>query len=94
MAEQETIRVEVVYAIPENQLVLPVSLPSGATIDDAIAASGIAKRVPDLDLATSKVGIYGKVSKLDQVLRDGDRVEVYRPLIADPKAAKKKSPKT
>jgi len=90
MAESETIKVEVVYASPENQLVLPVAVESGATVRDAIEVSGLPARVPDFDLETNKVGIYGKVSKLDHELRDGDRIEVYRPLIADPKAAKKK----
>lgn len=92
MAEPETIKVEVVYAMPDNQLVLPVSLTEGATVTEALTASGLANRVPGLDLATTKVGVFGKVAKSDHVLRDGDRVEVYRPLIADPKAAKKKKP--
>ncbi len=90
MADPETIKVEVVYALPDNQLVLPVAVESGATVRDAIEVSGLQARIPELDLETNKVGIYGKVSKLDHVLRDGDRVEVYRALIADPKAAKKK----
>lgn len=90
MGDPEKIKVEVVYALPDNQMVLPVTLEPGATIGDAIEASGLASRVPEIDLQVNKVGVFGKVSKLDHELWDGDRVEVYRPLIADPKAAKKK----
>ncbi|GAB4358514.1 MAG: hypothetical protein Kow006_27030 [Gammaproteobacteria bacterium] len=90
MADTETIRVEVVYALPDKQIILPVTLSAGATVADALAASRLDERVPGLDLASAKVGVFGKLAKRDQALRDGDQVEVYRPLIADPKAAKRK----
>jgi len=77
--------IEVVYALPHEQLLLKVQAPQGATVVEAIKLSGILEKHPEIDLATSKLGIYGKLSKADAVLRDKDRVEIYRPLIADPK---------
>lgn len=77
------------YAKPEAQLVLPVEVPEGATAEQAIRASGILGRFPEIDLASSPVGIYGKPCALDRGLRSGDRVEIYRPLIADPKEARR-----
>nr|WP_274520615.1 MULTISPECIES: RnfH family protein [Ectothiorhodospira] len=82
-------RVEVAYARPEKQVVLEVSLPEGATVEQAIQESGILDQCPEVDLASNKVGVYGKLAKLNAPLRDRDRVEIYRPLIADPKAVRK-----
>ena len=94
MSEQATeprvIRVEVVYAKGPQQALLSVDLPEGQTVKDAIERSGILGRFPDIDLAVNKIGIFGKVTTLDNTLADGDRVEIYRPLIADPKEARKK----
>jgi putative ubiquitin-RnfH superfamily antitoxin RatB of RatAB toxin-antitoxin module len=84
------ISVEVAYALPEQQTILPVRVAADATVAQAIERSGILNKFPELDLASLKVGIYGKAVKLDNVLRDRDRVEIYRPLIADPKVARKK----
>ncbi|MCG5493213.1 MULTISPECIES: RnfH family protein [Ectothiorhodospira] len=83
------LRVEVAYARPEKQVVLEVSLPEGATVEQAIQESGILDQCPEVDLASNKVGVYGKLAKLNAPLRDRDRVEIYRPLIADPKAVRK-----
>lgn len=85
----ESMRVEVVYALPARQEVIALTLPEGATVEQAIRASGILTRYPEIDLARNKVGIYAKLTKLDAVLRDRDRVEIYRPLIADPKEVRK-----
>ncbi len=85
----DSIRVEVAYALPHEQVILPLELPAGSTLMQAIEQSGILKRFPDIDLSRQKVGIFGKLKKPDQVLRDGDRVEIYRPLIADPKEVRK-----
>lgn len=85
----ESMRVEVVYALPARQEVIALSLPEGATVEQAIRASGMLTRYPEIDLARNKVGIYAKLTKLDAVLRDRDRVEIYRPLIADPKEVRK-----
>lgn len=82
--------VEVAYALPHNQKVISLKVPSGATVAQAIEQSGILADFPEIDLATAKVGIFGKQAKLDVVLRDKDRVEIYRPLIADPKEVRKK----
>lgn len=87
MAEGVSIEVEVAYALPQRQDVIKVSLPEGATLIQAIEASGLMQRYPDIDLG--RVGIFGKLAKKDTPLRDHDRVEIYRPLIADPKEVRK-----
>ncbi|HRJ51713.1 MAG TPA: RnfH family protein [Candidatus Thiothrix moscowensis] len=89
MANSETITIEVVYPLPHEQLLLSVQVPEGASIQDGIVASGVLERYPELKLATLAAGVFGKVSKLDQPLRARDRIEIYRPLIADPKAVRK-----
>ena len=85
----ERIDVEVAYARPDEQVILALQVPDGSTIEDAIRRSGVLERFLEIDLATNKVGVFGKVGKLDQPLVAGDRVEIYRPLIADPKEARK-----
>ncbi|MDP2822877.1 MAG: RnfH family protein [Sulfuritalea sp.] len=85
----ETIHVEVVYARPERQEVASLALPAGSTAGQAIEASGLLARYPEIDLAKHKLGIYAKLAKVDTALRDRDRVEIYRPLIADPKEVRK-----
>lgn len=77
--------VEVVYALPERQYVRQVKLAEGSCVEQAILASGLLDLRSDIDLASNKVGIYSRPAKLGDVLSDGDRVEIYRPLIADPK---------
>lgn len=84
------IKVEVLYALPHEQTLLIVEVPQGSTLADAIKISGILEKYPDIDLTKNKLGIFGKLSKQDVVLRDMDRVEIYRPLIADPKEVRKK----
>ena len=81
---------EVAYGLMSEQVLLSVEADAPLTVQQAIEASGILQRFPEIDLATNKVGIFGKASKLDALLGDGDRVEIYRPLIADPKEARKK----
>ena len=83
------ISAEVAYALPNQQLILKVQLEEGSSAEAAIVASGIIKKFPEIDLAQNKIGIFGKLVKLDTVLRDHDRVEIYRPLIADPKEVRK-----
>lgn len=84
------IMVEVVYALPEQQLLLQARLMEGATVEDAIRASGVLEVFPEIDLGKDKVGIFSKLVKLDEKVRDKDRVEIYRPLIADPKEVRRK----
>ena len=85
----ETIRVEVVYPLPQKQEIFVVSLPGGATLRQAVEACGVLSKYPEIDLAKNKLGVFAKLSKPDAPLRDGDRVEIYRPLIADPKEVRK-----
>jgi putative ubiquitin-RnfH superfamily antitoxin RatB of RatAB toxin-antitoxin module len=85
-----SINVEVIYALPEKQTLLRVQLADGATVEDAIRASGVLDKFPEMDLAKNKIGIFSKLVKLDETLRDKDRVEIYRPLIADPKEVRRK----
>jgi putative ubiquitin-RnfH superfamily antitoxin RatB of RatAB toxin-antitoxin module len=86
----DSINVEVAYALPAQQLLLQVQLAEGATVEDAIRASGVMVSFPEIDLAKNKVGIFSKLVKLDETVRDKDRVEIYRPLIADPKEVRRK----
>ena len=82
--------VEVAYAKPDHQVILQVDVDENATLKEAIVLSGILDQFPEIDLEKNKVGVFGKISKLDATLREKDRVEIYRPLIADPKASRKK----
>lgn len=79
------IRVEVAYALPEKQFLRQVSLPEGSTVEQAINASGLLTLRTDIDLKKNKVGIYSRSVKLTDEVHEGDRVEIYRPLLADPK---------
>ncbi|MDR2688495.1 MAG: RnfH family protein [Azoarcus sp.] len=86
----ESIEIEVVYALASHQEVVKLALPEGATVNDAINASGLLRKYPGIDPGgKNKLGIYAKPVKLDATLRALDRVEIYRPLIADPKAVRK-----
>ena len=85
MSASAKIVVEVAYALPEKQYLQRVTLQQGATVEEAIRASGLLELRIDIDLSKNKVGIYSRPVKLADVLQDGDRVEIYRPLIADPK---------
>ncbi|WLI76279.1 RnfH family protein [Kosakonia sp. H02] len=79
------IAVEVAYALPEKQYLQRVTLDDGATVEQAIRASGLLELRTDIDLKVNKVGIFSRPVKLQDSVHDGDRVEIYRPLIADPK---------
>jgi putative ubiquitin-RnfH superfamily antitoxin RatB of RatAB toxin-antitoxin module len=85
----ESIHVEVVYPLPQKQEIFAVTLPLGATVLQAIEASGVLQKYPEIDLAKNKLGVFAKLAKPDALLRDRDRVEIYRPLIADPKEVRK-----
>jgi putative ubiquitin-RnfH superfamily antitoxin RatB of RatAB toxin-antitoxin module len=82
-------KVEVAYARPDVQVVLAVEVPEGASAETAIRASGLLARFPDIDLARNPVGIFGKPCPPTHLLRPGDRVEIYRPLLADPREARR-----
>ncbi|AVF35663.1 RnfH family protein [Rahnella sikkimica] len=79
------IRVEVVYALPEKQYMRTVKLEEGSNVEQAVIASGLLELRQDIDLKKNKLGIYSRPVKLVDTVSDGDRIEIYRPLIADPK---------
>lgn len=83
------ILIEVAYALPAQQVILPVKVAEGTTAVQAVETSGILQKFPDIDLSQNKLGIFGKLVKPDTVLREHDRVEIYRPLIADPKEVRR-----
>ena len=86
----DKINIEVVYARSDEQTLLKKEVPSGTTVMEAILASGLLEKCPGLDLAAHKLGIFGKLTKADTVLRDKDRIEIYRPLLADPKEVRRR----
>lgn len=90
MNESELMTVEVAYARPDRQLIVPLQVMPGTTAEQAIRQSGILEVFPEIDLETSKIGVFAKLSKKDTELKAGDRVEIYRPLIADPKEVRRK----
>ena len=81
--------VEVAYALEKKQTLLELEVSEGTTLKQAVELSGIIDTYPQIDLTKDKTGIFGKIAKLDTVLREKDRVEIYRPLIADPKQVRK-----
>lgn len=89
MGDGEVITVGVAYALPHRQLLVWLRLPCGSTAMDAAQHSGIAAQFDDLDLDNATLGIFGQIVAHGRVLRDGDRVEIYRPLTADPKTVRK-----
>jgi len=89
MENADQIAVEVGYARPDEQVIVALQVPRGTTLREAIEQSGILERFPEIDLARNKVGVFGKLNKPAYVLRSGDRVEIYRSLLADPKEIRK-----
>jgi len=83
------INIELVYALPGEQTLFSQSMPEGATVAQAIKLCGILEKYPEIDLAANKLGIFGKLTQADTVLRDRDRIEIYRPLLADPKEVRR-----
>ncbi|EEY39192.1 hypothetical protein VII_002955 [Vibrio mimicus MB451] len=90
MMNSEMIQVEVVYALPHEQRVLKLVVEQSATVEEIIRTSGILQMYPEIDLAVNKVGIFSRNVKLDAKVRDKDRIEIYRPLLADPKEIRRK----
>jgi len=82
--------VTVVYALADQATEIRLALPAGSLVADALARSGMAERHPEIDLATAAVGIYGTRVRRDTLLADGDRVEIYRPLLIDPKERRRR----
>ncbi len=90
MAEQVKHRVEVCYALSNASFLVQLEVDAGTTMAQAIAASGVLTRFPEIDLAHNKLGVFGKLKPADTVLRDGDRIEIYRPLQADPMESRRR----
>ncbi len=82
--------VGVCYADSDRQLWLRMEVPDDSSVEDAIRQSGILQRFPEIDLTRQKVGIFGKLVKLDAPMKEGDRIEIYRPIIADPKTVRRR----
>lgn len=89
MSAEQMLRVEVAYATPARQEIIEVTVPAGATVEQAIRASNMLNRFPEIDLAQNRVGIFGDPASLQDNVAEGDRVEIYRPLLADPKEARR-----
>jgi putative ubiquitin-RnfH superfamily antitoxin RatB of RatAB toxin-antitoxin module len=90
--ESESIKmitVEVAYALPEEQVIMSLEVASDCNVEEAVKRSGILEVYPDINLGTDKVGIFGKMCKLNASLRNKDRIEIYRNLIADPKESRR-----
>lgn len=89
----KNIKIEIVYAQPNKECLLAMEVKSGCTIEKAIHQSGILTIFPDIDLAKNKVGVFAKLKELSDVVCHGDRIEIYRPLLIDPKEARRKKAK-
>lgn len=87
--QSATVNIEVAYALPDKQTVISLQVGQGTTIEQAIRQSGILEQFPQIDMAKNKLGIFGKLKKADELVREGERVEIYRSLIADPKVVRK-----
>lgn len=90
MASADDIRIEVAYATPVRQVVKTLTLPRGSRVETAVRASGLLEEFSEIDLAKNRVGVFGEPTRLDAVLQGGERVEIYRPLVADPKEARRR----
>ncbi|MCB5183997.1 RnfH family protein [Methylobacillus gramineus] len=85
-----SITIEVAYALPQQQYILPIMVEIGTTAAQAVQLSGILQMCPELNSSSLKLGIYGALVKADTILKQHDRVEIYRPLLADPKEARRR----
>ncbi|MFC5548850.1 RnfH family protein [Massilia aerilata] len=90
VSEASQVQVCVAYATPSEEFIHPMRVPPGTTIGQAIEGSGVLARYPEISLVTQPVGIYGKKKTLDTVLRERDRIEIYRALVADPKDSRRR----
>lgn len=90
LTQPELIQIEVAYATPAQQQIIKLRVAAETPVQQAIEQSGILQYFPEIDLSQQKVGIWSKAVKLDHQVRDGDRIEIYRPLIADPKAVRRR----
>ncbi|MEX4603611.1 RnfH family protein [Haemophilus influenzae] len=84
------INIEIAYALPERYYLKSFQVDEGISVQTAIMQSGILNQFPEIDLSTNKIGIFSRPTKLTDVLKEGDRIEIYRPLLADPKEIRRK----
>lgn len=88
--ESEMIQVEVVYGTPTRQELLSIDVKAGSTVEEVVLESGIIESFPEIDLKVNGVGIWNRIVKLKDEVKDFDRIEIYRPLLADPKEVRKR----
>lgn len=86
----ELVNIQVCYALPEAATLIDLSVSAGATLEQAILQSGVLDRHPEISLTSAKIGVFGKLRKLSDTARTGDRIEIYRPLQADPKDSRRR----
>jgi len=89
MVTDNVLSIEIAYASAQQGWLIPLNVEKGTTIQQAIIISGILEQCPDINLQTNKVGLFSKIVELDALVRSGDRIEIYRPLILDPKEARR-----
>lgn len=89
MEQNEWINIEVAYGTRAKQYLLKVKMPTGATVREAILVSGILEQIPEINLSQQKIGIFSKPCDMETSLKEGDRIELYRPLLIDPKEARR-----
>ena len=87
---RELIEIEVAYALPDKQLLEYLKVPCGTTVAQALQLSGICKKFPEIQLESKNMGVFGKLVKPETILQNHDRVEIYRPIIVDPKEKRRK----
>lgn len=90
MENNQLLRIQVCWATPGQQLIKELELPAPVTVEQAVQASGILEELPDITLADNEVGVFSERRRLGDLLRDGDRVEIYRPMQVDPKEARRR----
>ncbi len=90
MADAVTLHVQLCYALPRQSVLLELDVKHGSTLEEVIQRSGLLAKYPDINLSTNKIGVYGKLKPLDTQVRDGDRIEIYRPLQADPMESRRR----
>ena len=90
MVKREIAHIQLCYALPEQAVVIDFDIELGCTLEQAIGQSGLLAQFPEIDLRHNKIGIYGKLKPLDTVARDGDRIEIYRPLRAEPMESRRR----
>ena len=90
MDKRASAHIQLCYALPDKAVVIDLDIEAGCTLEEVIGKSGVMAQFPEIDLTQNKIGIYGKLQPLDTVARDGDRIEIYRPLQADPMESRRR----